>query len=358
LKVVHVIDHLRGDGTQRFLITLVKTLKQELEQQVVVSLNDSYDTYVVSRLEQAGATVIFVGRQALLMGYGLIRFIRIINKHNPDALISFLFFSGVLGNFLGRLCRVPLVIGTLRSSNTNLSHIHHFILRLAYRFCSRVIVNSGSLSKVATDTYRLPAERIVVIPTWIEIDQARLISRDALSLEIGLQKDVFLFVSVGRLDRYKGFDIIIKALSWVDNSLVHLLIIGRGPIADQLGRTAKDFGVGDRVHFLGYLPDAYKYVAACDCYIQASRFEGLSNATLEAAVLGVPIIASRVEGSEELEALTNMIEFFEKDNVQQLTELMRKQIEKKTALGMETSPLQCIPEAFKQQWLNLLKELP
>lgn len=358
MKVVYVIDHLRGDGTQRFLTTLVKSLKPEIDEQVVVSLNDSYDAHVVSRLEQAGATVIFIGRRALLMGYGLIRFLWIIKRRSPDAVISFLFFSGMLGNSFGCLCSIPLVIGTLRSSNINLSHVHNFLLRLAYRLCSRVVVNSSSLKEIARDRYHIETARIAVIPNWVEIERTSLLSRDALFVEIGLEEGVFIFISVGRLDQYKGFDIIIEALSSLDSRLAHLLIIGKGPIAHRLRKAAEDRGVADRVHFLGYLPDAYRYIAACDCYIQASRFEGLSNATLEAVALGVPTIASRVEGSEELEVLTNKIEFFEKGNVEQLTKLMRARIEKKAAHGLETSALSCFPEAGRQQWLSVLEGRP
>jgi glycosyltransferase involved in cell wall biosynthesis len=353
LKVIYVIDHLRGDGTQRFLTALVKGMAQELDEQIVVSLNHSYDSHVVSRLEEAGAKVVFIGRWALLLGYGLIRLFWIIRRNRPETMVSFLFFSDVIGGLLARLFGVPLTIATLRSSNFHLSQTGHFILRLAYKLSHLVVVNSNSLIEVARERYDVKSDKIVAIPNWVDVDEADLLPRESLLAEIGTNDGIFLFASIGRLDRYKGFDLIIEALSLVDNPVAHLLLIGKGPEEQALRKLAENLGLADRVHFLGYQIDAYRYLGACDCYIQASRFEGLSNATLEAAALGLPIIASQIEGSEELVNLSKNIRLFHSEDVEQLAVLIEGSVQNGGGAG--SFGQQESSDCPRKQWTTILR---
>jgi len=117
--------------------------------------------------------------------------------------------------------------------------------------------------------------------------------------ELGLQQ-VFLCVSVGRLVKEKGYDILIKAISLLPTpNNVHVLIVGDGLDRECLEATAYELGLSDRIHFLGLRKDVPEILGDCDLYISSSRAVAFDLALLEAMRAGLPIVASRVGGNKE-----------------------------------------------------------
>jgi glycosyltransferase involved in cell wall biosynthesis len=108
--------------------------------------------------------------------------------------------------------------------------------------------------------------------------------------------DGFLLGSIGELHANKGFDLAIDALP----PHLHFVVIGAGEEKEALMARAKDNGTTDRVHFLGFVPDAARYLRAFDAFLLPSRKEGLPYVLLEAALAHVPIIASDIPGVRDV----------------------------------------------------------
>lgn len=112
-----------------------------------------------------------------------------------------------------------------------------------------------------------------------------------------LHRDWFNLAIVGRLDTVKGHHVAIEALSGPGVAPeVHLQIIGTGPTEAALQALARQRGVADRVHFLGFRRDVYQFLAHCDVLLMPSLHEGLPYTLLEGMALGASIVASRVGG--------------------------------------------------------------
>jgi glycosyltransferase involved in cell wall biosynthesis len=98
-------------------------------------------------------------------------------------------------------------------------------------------------------------------------------------------------IYAGRLHRFKGLELALRALAlrpeW------RLLLVGSGPDERRLRRLAHDLHVEERVEFRGQLPqpELWREVAACDAFLLPSLKEGGGFAALEAAVLGLPVVA-------------------------------------------------------------------
>jgi len=105
-------------------------------------------------------------------------------------------------------------------------------------------------------------------------------------------------LSLGRLHRNKGFDILIAAIGRVPG--VHAVIAGDGPERVGLERLARHAGVADRVHFLGWRTDTAALLAASTMLACPSRHEPLGNVILEAFSAGRPVVASMADGPREL----------------------------------------------------------
>ena len=145
------------------------------------------------------------------------------------------------------------------------------------------------------------AEKVVTIPNGVEvgpIEAATAIPRR----ELGLPDDARVAIFVGRLARQKGLDVLLRAMAEIacDPPALHLLAVGEGPDRAKLERLARRLGLAERVHFLGRRGDVPRLLKSADLCVIPSRWEGLSLVLLEAMAAGVPMVATRVAGSEEV----------------------------------------------------------
>jgi glycosyltransferase involved in cell wall biosynthesis len=98
--------------------------------------------------------------------------------------------------------------------------------------------------------------------------------------------------SLGRLDRMKGYDLLLEALARVPGARVEVL--GDGAERASLEAQARRLGVADRVCFPGWEPDPRRRLPEWDVFCLPSRSEGFPLSVVEAMLAGLPVVASDV----------------------------------------------------------------
>lgn len=114
--------------------------------------------------------------------------------------------------------------------------------------------------------------------------------------------DLFRIVSVGTLTPRKGFHILIEALSLLSKELqkkIQLTIVGNGIMKKELETLIKEKGLGESVFLAGYLKDPSPVLKESDLFALVSENEGISNALLEAMIMGLPVITTVSGGTAE-----------------------------------------------------------
>lgn len=108
-------------------------------------------------------------------------------------------------------------------------------------------------------------------------------------------------VFVGRLVAEKGLDKLLRAWAMAGEARRgwRLLLVGDGPLRSSLLALAEALGLADSVVFHGASTHVEQQLAEADIGVLASRFEGLSNTLLECMAAGLPMIATRISGSED-----------------------------------------------------------
>jgi glycosyltransferase involved in cell wall biosynthesis len=153
--------------------------------------------------------------------------------------------------------------------------------------------------------FRVPRERIVVIPNAIDVAEC-LASADpargaAVCERAGAAAAAPLLVTVGRLAPNKGYEIGLEALSRLRSTLPSAwrwVIVGEGPLRGDLERAARRHGLTESVAFAGALSDAdmHSLLARADLFLNPTLYEGSSLVTLEAMSHGCAVVASRAGG--------------------------------------------------------------
>lgn len=229
----------------------------------------------------------------------LFRFVRLLRAVRPDALFISHKMDFWLGSLAGRIAGVPnivLYLGIERRFRRGPKYKTVFS-----RLADRMVVNSESLrSRVLETSPFIPPNRIVVIRNGFPVPDVREPS-DELRRSLGVPEDAILVGAAGQLVRRKGFDLAPEFLSrLVDRWPVCLAIAGEGQERRALERAARAAGLADRVFLLGHVEEMERFFRGIDLFVLFSRYEGMANVLNEAMSYGVPVVSTRVSGSEEL----------------------------------------------------------
>lgn len=152
---------------------------------------------------------------------------------------------------------------------------------------------------------RAQAERLTGPELWSKLAIVRCgLELDQLPSPTAPRNDPEVhIVAVGRLSAEKGFAGLIDAVAALGaDSRARLTLVGDGPLRVELDAQVARLGLGDRVTFLGRLPEVetLRAIADSDLLVLSSFMEGLPIVLMEAMALGKPVIASRVAGIPEL----------------------------------------------------------
>ena len=128
------------------------------------------------------------------------------------------------------------------------------------------------------------------------------LGRAAARRALGLTPEQPVVMTVGRLINMKGHRFLVEATAHLLGSVPDLAvpILGRGPLRGKLEKRAVELGVANAVRLLGHRTDARMLLDAADIFVLPSRHEGMPLAALEAMDAGLPVVATRVIGSEEV----------------------------------------------------------
>jgi L-malate glycosyltransferase len=160
-----------------------------------------------------------------------------------------------------------------------------------------VLVCQSSNTKKNTIKYFNPKKEIHIIPLPYEKFKFKKVSRDRL----GMKKDKFYLISVGRLVERKGFKYLIQAMKSLPEE-IELNLIGDGPLEKDLKGLTKKLKVNSRVHFLGFVSEEkkFQYLDNSDLYVLSSLHEGFGIVLQEAMQVGLPIVATNNGGQVDI----------------------------------------------------------
>lgn len=151
------------------------------------------------------------------------------------------------------------------------------------------------------DAYKTPPERVEPIPNGVDLDTflpARPGERENVLHTLGLPRKHSYALFVGGEWARKGLPFAIRVVA-ASAEGVHLIVAGSGPEACYRA-LAEKLGIEHRIHFLGSRTDIQALYRVGMALLMPSLYEAFSLVSLEAAASGLPILASRVSGTEEL----------------------------------------------------------
>lgn len=145
---------------------------------------------------------------------------------------------------------------------------------------------------------RLAYVRGVGVP--LERFQDTRANRSATRASLGLKDTDFVLLSVAEMTKNKNHPMMLRALKLLEDPGIHLVCAGRGQELERNKALAKELGLEEQVHFLGYRKDVPMLYGAADAFLFISFREGLSLSLMEAMSAGLPSIVSPIRGNTDL----------------------------------------------------------
>lgn len=317
-RVCIVVNDLFRGGAQRIILDIASHIDTKKFLVEVAYFNAPpegvADDSLKREIQATGAEAVFLGGE----GSGVKNLLRLLNHiahTRPVVMQTFLPYASILGRVVGTLTRVPVV-----SAQCNLPFTYPTKLRLidalTLPFTSAwtgttngIEVAYGNDSQPFSPELWEAGRRHFTIYGGVDVDsiQAEVTKAnpDGVRTGLGLPGTMSVVLMVARLISWKGHEDVISAMRYVEDA--HLLLVGWGPLEDELKAWAKKEGVEDRVHFLGRRSDVYSLLAAADCYVQAHQQEadgsvwmGPNLSQIEACAAGVPSVSTAVPLIEDL----------------------------------------------------------
>lgn len=302
IKVMHIGGSLRYGGAEKSLIGLVNNLDKKCFNVAVCYLFGNGP--LEQELDTNGVEVIKLHLTKANLLLSLYRLFRIMRIYQPDIVHTHLFSPGVLGRVVAKLAGVPVIIAHEHGLTLWKKKWHIMYERWAIRFTDVRIAISEAVRQNRIAREKTASEKIVTIPNGVDIAYfaPSRWERGNSRAELGLSRDSFCIGTVARLTEAKGLKYLLLAMKRVNKSIpdVILLIVGDGPLREELEEYSRELGIDNAVIFTGYRSDTPRMLAAMDVFVLASVREGLGVSLLEAMAMQKPVIATRVGGIPEV----------------------------------------------------------
>ncbi len=181
---------------------------------------------------------------------------------------------------------------------------HHTLYSLGARGVDRLIAVSEEVKVSITKTLpAIPQKKIVAISNSVDVNRyGDRSGRAALRLELGLNEEHKVAVMVATFKEQKGHRFLLEAMQAVVSQRPDLKVLfaGDGELRTALQERALELHLENNVFFLGNRADIPALLAASDYFILPSLWEGLPMALIEAMASGLPVIATRVSGTNQV----------------------------------------------------------
>lgn len=211
--------------------------------------------------------------------------------------------TGLIAVLIGRWMRMPVIIQAHGSDLTRYATLNRWMAWLtafASKQADHLIVVSDELAAILTEQFNIQPKKITVNSCGIDVNHFRPMVRNQARQQLNLPERDPIVLFVGSLFRHKGVDLLLSALPGIaaNHPKVKLVVIGEGPLLEQLEAQARDLAIDKMVRFVGRkstdeLPFWY---AAANVFVLPSLREGTPLALLEALSCGVPAVVSRAGG--------------------------------------------------------------
>lgn len=291
-KIVYILPSLDKGGAERFITDLILNLNYQIFEPTLLLFVRGGQW--LSELETKHIPVIVLTKKHKLDPLNFWRIYTALKKIRPT-IIHTQQGGDIYGRLAAKLLRIPIIVSTEQNVNQDESLFITILKRISARWTTRIFAISEAVKQDVISRYRISGDKLTVIYNGINTN--KFVNN---SFPKTTAQQTLTFGTIGRLVPQKGQAVLISAWGKLKNNNINCLIAGTGPLAEELNKKIDRAGLTDRIKLIGLIDDPAAFLKSLDAFIFPSLWEGLGLVLLEAGLSGLPIIASAVDGINEI----------------------------------------------------------
>lgn len=287
MKILRLTTLLDFGGQERKYISF--TEKSELLKHQYVFAAIGFGGNAEKILRERGFEVHVLNRNFAIRNLSnLIQVYKFIKSVNPDVVHTAAAEANFFGILAAKLAGVKVIIGE-EIGIPNHSAIAKKIFALVYRFADKIVCVSKAVQNYLIQIGEIQEKQAVLIYN----------PADAPVIEKKESRKTFQIVYVGRLEIVKNVETLIKSFGGLEKGSAHLTIVGDGREKENLEKLVSELSLNEFVEFTGFSNHPHTYLANADVFVLPSFSEGFGIAAVEAMLIKVPVLCSKVGGIPE-----------------------------------------------------------
>lgn len=224
-----------------------------------------------------------------------VAFRRVLSQENPDVVLSFSEGANLVA-LLNRDSRRRYVINTQTLPSRIYKGLNKFIytplIRRLYPRAESLIALSEGVKADLEDHFGVPGAKINVIYNPVDCEEVRAAAEERVNESI-FEEGVPVVLTTGRLVALKNHSLLIRAFAQAREQIPSkLVLLGEGPMEQELHRLAANLGIEKHVRFLGWRSNPFQYMRRSSLFVLTSNYEGFGNVLVEAMACGCPVIST------------------------------------------------------------------
>jgi glycosyltransferase involved in cell wall biosynthesis len=306
LDVTHVVLSLDCGGLERFVVNLVRQ-GQRRGQNVSVMCVERPGT-LAPEVESLGARVVCLDKPPGLDRATVRRATAAFNELHPTVVHTHQIGALLYAGPAARRARVPVVVHTehgnhVKAKTWSRRMRQRALWAWAGRRAARFFCVSDEIAREVSRYGVIPPRKVRVLANGIDtVAFAPGAHGLAVRSAFGIPANAPVVGTIGRLNEVKRQDLLIRGFARVRQRFPEsrLLLVGDGPVRNDLEGLVRSLALTDAVHFAGYQAQPAQFLESMDVFALTSRSEGMPLAVLEAWASGLPVVASAVGGLPSL----------------------------------------------------------
>jgi N-acetylgalactosamine-N,N'-diacetylbacillosaminyl-diphospho-undecaprenol 4-alpha-N-acetylgalactosaminyltransferase len=320
-KIVIFINSLEGGGAERVVTTLLNSFADKYECYLILMENKiSYDLdsriKIINLNEESNQNGFIKLLRLPIIAYKLGK---IVKEYKFSKVISFLHRANYV-NVLAKRFGYHKAIISERIASSSLYHddsitskISKFLIKYLYNKADLIISVSKAIVNDLKYNFEIKVEQKVIYNPY-DIDKIEKLSNEAIEIQIDKEKSI---IAVGSLQKRKNYSLLLESFSKLKDEEFKLYILGKGEEEFYLKSLASTLNISDRVVFLGFDNNPYKYLSKCGIFVLTSNSEGFPNVLIEAMICGCRVISTDcLSGPREILSPLSNVEFQLKNTIE------------------------------------------
>lgn len=304
-KLTIIIPHLSFGGAEKVTYNLVKELicfnNVDIDLILLKSCDLAVQEDTSNKIRRLGRKVNVIYSPYTRISFSFFFLLRYLYKNRERKILtvlnsvnSIVLFCNLL---LLKMVDVTITVhdnfyNELKINPSIKNHIINYCIKNIYCLANRIIAVSDGIKMNLINMYNIPSEKVfrVYNPVLEEI----AIEEHCVQHPWMISKKYKIILAVGSLRTQKNFQLLIQAFKDVHRTVnnARLIILGEGPLRDELQNLINSLNLTDCVDLYGYSEKVLQFMSASDLFVLSSKTEALPTVLIEALALHLNIVAT------------------------------------------------------------------